>query len=151
MAAIYDKALKRKDLSGITNKDRAGGDKDTKDAAATPKVATKEDKAKAKTDKQKADDPKPGAGSQLTTYLLFCLQLKYTDIGKIVNLMSNDAEDVSNIASVSCFYFPRRLTNINGAKTLYFLYGAPFEVVIGSVFLYQLLVSHKSFLVCSYC
>ncbi|KAJ7282599.1 hypothetical protein C8J57DRAFT_1295798 [Mycena rebaudengoi] len=105
MAAIYDKALKRKDLSGITNKDRAGGDKDTKDAAATPKVATKEDKAKAKTDKQKADDPKPGA-----------------DIGKIVNLMSNDAEDVSNIAS-----------------TLYFLYGAPFEVVIGSVFLYQLL------------
>ncbi|KAJ7187807.1 hypothetical protein C8R46DRAFT_876839 [Mycena filopes] len=99
MCAIYDKALRRKDLSGIV-KDK---DEETK-GSSTPK-ATKEDKAKAKADEQKADEPKAGA-----------------DTGKIVNLMSNDAETLSFIASV-----------------LYFLYGAPFEIAIGSVFLYQLL------------
>ena len=54
MTAIYDKALKRKDFSGIVDKDK----KDEKD-------------------KDKADDPKAGA-----------------DIGKIVNLMSGDANRV---------------------------------------------------------
>ncbi|KAI0752859.1 multidrug resistance-associated ABC transporter [Daedaleopsis nitida] len=44
------------------------------------------------------------------------------DIGKIVNLMSGDANRVSNVVS-----------------GIYFLYGGPFSVIVASVFLYQLL------------
>ncbi|CDO68601.1 hypothetical protein BN946_scf184996.g32 [Trametes cinnabarina] len=51
------------------------------------------------------DDPKAGA-----------------DIGKIVNLMSGDADHISFTVS-----------------TLYFIYGAPFEVLIAGIFLYRLL------------
>ena len=47
MAAVYDKALKRKDLSGIVDKDK--------------KEEKNSDKKKAKADKSKADDPKAGA------------------------------------------------------------------------------------------
>ncbi|KAJ6562830.1 hypothetical protein DFH09DRAFT_1035588 [Mycena vulgaris] len=104
MAAIYDKALKRKDFSGIVNKDKAGAAKSTPDPT-TPLKATKKDKAKAKADEQKADNPKAGA-----------------DTGKIVNLMSSDAADIAFITA-----------------TLSLMYAAPFELVIGSVFLYQLL------------
>ncbi|KAJ6542780.1 multidrug resistance-associated ABC transporter [Mycena capillaripes] len=100
MAAIYYKALTRKDLSGIVNKEKAG-----KVEGDSPKAATKEDKAKAKAEEEKADGPKAGA-----------------DTGKIVNLMANDTETLSFITS-----------------SLFFLYAAPFEVIIGSVFLYQLL------------
>ncbi|KAI0705448.1 multidrug resistance-associated ABC transporter [Earliella scabrosa] len=88
MAAIYDKALKRKDFSGIVDKH---AEKD-----ATP-LGPEED--------PEADDPKEGA-----------------DIGKIVNLMAGDANSVSMIVSI-----------------MYFLYGAPFEIIIATVFLYQLL------------
>lgn len=42
------------------------------------------------------------------------------DIGKIVNLMSGDASKVSQIFG-----------------NLYNLYGAPFEIIIASIFLYQ--------------
>ncbi|KAI0332194.1 multidrug resistance-associated ABC transporter [Cubamyces sp. BRFM 1775] len=90
MASIYDKALKRKDFSGIVNKDA-----DKKDAKGAEK----------KKDRAKADDPKAGA-----------------DIGKIVNLMASDSSRIS-------------LTT----AALYFIYGAPFEIVIASVFLYQIL------------
>lgn len=72
MSAIYDKALKRKDFSGVVNKDNKdskGKDGDTK---------KKETKAEKKA-KETADDPKAGA-----------------DIGKIVNLMAGDANRVSN-------------------------------------------------------
>jgi hypothetical protein len=62
MTAIYDKALKRRDYSGIVDKDKAK-------AAATPEEAKKKGKGKGK-EKDNADDPKAGA-----------------DIGKIVNLM----------------------------------------------------------------
>ncbi|KAK7677231.1 hypothetical protein QCA50_019825 [Cerrena zonata] len=89
MSAIYDKALKRKDFSGIVDKDAA---KDAK----TP--------SKPNTD-PKADEPKAGA-----------------DIGKIVNLMAGDANRVCMMVS--------------GA---YFIYGAPFEIIIACLFLYQLL------------
>ncbi|KAI0339052.1 multidrug resistance-associated ABC transporter [Trametopsis cervina] len=87
MTSIYDKALKRKDFSGIVDKDAA--------------------KSKSAEDKKdpKADDPKAGA-----------------DVGKIVNLMAGDANRVAQIVS--------------GA---YFLYGAPFEIIVASMFLYQLL------------
>lgn len=84
MAAIYDKALKRKDFSGLVDKD--------------PKTAD----VKASS---KGDDPKAGA-----------------DIGKIVNLMAGDANRMSQVVSGS-----------------YFIYGAPFEIIIASTFLYQLL------------
>ncbi|KAJ7147242.1 hypothetical protein C8R46DRAFT_1129771 [Mycena filopes] len=44
------------------------------------------------------------------------------DTAKIINLMSTDAETLSFIAS-----------------TMYFLYGAPFNILIGSVFLYKIM------------
>jgi hypothetical protein len=60
MAAIYNKALMRKDLSGIVHKEKGGEVK-----GDTPKATTKEDKAKAKAEEQKANDPKAGAGSRI--------------------------------------------------------------------------------------
>ncbi|KAJ6507515.1 hypothetical protein DFH09DRAFT_1050573 [Mycena vulgaris] len=102
IAAMYDKALKRKDFSGIVDETQAGA---TTDPTTPLKAATKEDKAKAKADEQKAYDPKAGA-----------------DTGKIVNLMASDADAIVLITS-----------------SLYLLYAAPFELAIGSVFLYQLL------------
>ncbi|KAI0070122.1 multidrug resistance-associated ABC transporter [Panus rudis PR-1116 ss-1] len=92
MSAIYDKALKRKDFSGIVDKDKG---KEAKD----PQAASKEPKD------SKADDPKAGA-----------------DIGKIVNLMANDANRICQVMT-----------------GMYFIYGAPFELIVASVFLYQLL------------
>ncbi|KAI5116711.1 hypothetical protein M0805_003223 [Coniferiporia weirii] len=82
MAAIYDKALKRRDFSGIV---------------AAKDVGKEGDKGK--------DDPKAGA-----------------DIGKIVNLMSADSNRIAMIVS-----------------GMYFIYGAPFEIIIACTFLYQLL------------
>ncbi|KAF7311403.1 hypothetical protein MKEN_01042200 [Mycena kentingensis (nom. inval.)] len=112
MASIYDKALKRVDLSGVIDKEKAKEVAEKKAAAAaegSSSSPTKADKkAKAKADKkktEKADDPKPGA-----------------DTGKIVNLMAGDANRIG--MQVSGFYF---------------LYGAPMEILIGSIFLYQLL------------
>ena len=74
MAAIYDKALKRKDFSGITSK---GGE----DAASKAQKTPEEEKDEA----SKADDPKAGA-----------------DVGKIVNLIAGDCNRVSNISCFSC-------------------------------------------------
>ncbi|KAJ6593252.1 multidrug resistance-associated ABC transporter [Mycena capillaripes] len=111
MAAIYDKALKRRDFSGVINQGRVKEAADKKAAAAdTPAVLSKaEEKTKteaAKKAAEKADDPKSGAA----------------DIGKIINLMAGDAGSISMEVAV-----------------LYFLYGAPMELVIASIFLYQLL------------
>ncbi|KDR78080.1 hypothetical protein GALMADRAFT_224469 [Galerina marginata CBS 339.88] len=109
MASIYDKALKRKDLSGIVNKDKkpeevkepASNGPETKESKRRSKAKKKEEKEKA----AKADDPKAGA-----------------DVGKIVNLMAGDANRISQTTS-----------------SLYFIYGAPFEIIIAGAFLYQLL------------
>ncbi|KAF7362379.1 hypothetical protein MVEN_00584800 [Mycena venus] len=115
MAAIYDKALKRRDFSGVIDEEKAKEAADKKAAAATaasgtpPVLSKAEKKAKAKEDKkkaEKADDPKAGAA----------------DTGKIVNLMAGDANRIAMQTS-----------------GLYFLYGAPMEIIIGSIFLYQLL------------
>jgi hypothetical protein len=79
MAAIYDKALKRKDFSGIVDKDNskkapeANGKKNTKASAGA---------------EAKADDPKPGA-----------------DVGKIVNLMAGDANRVAMTTSAMYFIY----------------------------------------------
>ncbi|KAK0200579.1 hypothetical protein DFS33DRAFT_1362775 [Desarmillaria ectypa] len=102
MAAIYDKALKRKDFSGIVDVDKGEAADDKKDAATAN--GTDKGKAKAKED-DKGDDPKAGA-----------------DVGKIVNLMAGDANKISNM--------------VTGA---YYIYGAPLEIIIGGIFLYQLL------------
>ncbi|RDB18199.1 ATP-dependent bile acid permease [Hypsizygus marmoreus] len=91
MAAIYDKALKRKDFSGIIDKEKQkeaatvalnGAD------ASNPKKTSKERKKEEKAKAAKADDPKAGA-----------------DIGKIVNLMAGDANRVSQTVSASYFIY----------------------------------------------
>lgn len=73
MASIYEKALKRKDFSGSVdkNKEKEGTDDKGKDPAS----------------KSKADKPDPNK-----------LQAN-ADIGKIVNLMSADANKVANMFS----------------------------------------------------
>ncbi|KAJ7725660.1 hypothetical protein DFH07DRAFT_1002530 [Mycena maculata] len=115
MAAIYDKALKRKDFSAVIDKEKAKDAADKKAAATarTSPVLSKTDaKTKAKADKDsvaKADDPKPGAADTGKS-------------AKIVNLMSGDASRVAGLID-----------------SLYSLYGAPVQIIIGSVFLYQLL------------
>ncbi|KAF5326729.1 hypothetical protein D9619_003945 [Psilocybe cf. subviscida] len=96
MAAIYDKSLKRKDFSGVVNKDDQG------EKATVPGAKTSKAQAAAN---KKNDNPKAGA-----------------DIGKIVNLMSSDCNRLSFVIS-----------------TLNMVYGAPFEIIIAIVFLYQLL------------
>ncbi|KAJ7579704.1 hypothetical protein C8J56DRAFT_281572 [Mycena floridula] len=110
MASIYDKALKRRDYSGIIDKAKLEEAADKKAEANKPKgietAADKKQKKKEKKEKDaKADEARAGA-----------------DTGKIVNLMAGDALRVSNTAS--------------GA---YFLYGAPVEIIIGGTFLYQLM------------
>jgi ABC-type multidrug transport system fused ATPase/permease subunit len=82
MAAIYDKALKRKDFSGIVEKKKKDGD---------GKEGEEEEKSNA-------------------------------DVGKIVNLMSNDATRISNMLAMMSI-----------------IYNAPTEIVIASVYLYRLL------------
>ena len=79
MAAIYDKALKRKDFSGIVNKDNSKEDS-TSDR--------KRDSKSTADAKAKADDPKAGA-----------------DIGKIVNLMASDANRVAMTSSSMYFMY----------------------------------------------
>ncbi|KDR78083.1 hypothetical protein GALMADRAFT_245072 [Galerina marginata CBS 339.88] len=102
MASIYDKALKRRDFSGIVDKAKDTNKDAPKGTEATPKG---KGKGKAKSGKGKSDDPKAGA-----------------DIGKIVNLMSSDANRMARLVS-----------------TIFIMYGAPFEIAFAGVFLYQLL------------
>lgn len=99
MAAVYDKALKRKDYSGIVNKEKEAIEKNTSNEEANKidskgtvplfpvisnlmeKLDKKKEKEKAQKEKDAtADDPRAGA-----------------DVGKIVNLMSGDANRVSSI------------------------------------------------------
>ncbi|KZT05166.1 multidrug resistance-associated ABC transporter [Laetiporus sulphureus 93-53] len=95
MAAIYDKALKRKDFSGIV-------DKDASKAAKAPDAAGK---SSAKAD-AKADDPKAGA-----------------DIGKIVNLMAGDANKISNVVAGSQMIYGAPFEIAIAATFLYQLLG----------------------------
>ena len=94
MAAIYDKALKRKDFSGIVDKEKVAEAKERKGAkiVAAKGVSAKKDKKTDKKMEDAKDDPRAGA-----------------DVGKIVNLMSGDANRVCML--------------IGG---MYFLYGGEF-------------------------
>ena len=78
MAAIYEKALKRKDFSGIVNKDNSN--ESTSDGKKDPKASAEA--------QAKADDPKAGA-----------------DVGKIVNLMAGDANRVAMTSSSMYFIY----------------------------------------------
>jgi hypothetical protein len=84
-AAIYDKALKRKDFSGIVNKD---------DAKEASRSDGKND-GKAKNSKEKADDPRAGA-----------------DVGKIVNLIAGDANRVAMTTSAMYFIYGSMSTTL---------------------------------------
>ena len=79
MAAIYDKSLKRKDFSGVVNKDNS-----KEDSASNGK---KDSKSSTEAE-EKADDPKAGA-----------------DVGKIVNLMAGDANRVASMSSTMNFIY----------------------------------------------
>jgi len=83
MSTIYEKALKRKDLSG----------------------ATKDKEKKEKEGEEKSDEEEKNQGA---------------DIGKIVNLMSNDAERLSDVA-IGVFQIA----------------GTPVEILISCVLLYR--------------
>lgn len=69
MSAIYEKALKRKDFSGIVNKEKPRTGEETK-----------KDKKERQEKMDKEDEPKSGA-----------------DIGKIVNLMAGDSSRISTV------------------------------------------------------
>lgn len=79
MASIYDKALKRKDYSGIVDKEKAK-EVSHRDKKRDPKASAEAD--------AKANDPKAGA-----------------DVGKIVNLMAGDANRVAMTASAMYFLY----------------------------------------------
>ncbi|KAF7299119.1 ABC bile acid [Mycena indigotica] len=98
IAAIYDKALKRKDYAGLIDKDKAR-------AAAEAKVRSETKQKRARHD-EKADDPKSGA-----------------DVGKIVNLMAGDQTRVSTIVSGAFNIYGAPMEILVGSWFLYVLLG----------------------------
>ncbi|KAF8502967.1 multidrug resistance-associated ABC transporter [Gautieria morchelliformis] len=112
MASIYAKALVRKDYSGIIDKKDGEQEKQDDKTMSTPNSTSKSSETRSNVDrKPKSKDAK--AGTKNTSG---------ADVGKIVQLMSGDANRISQTVSAA-----------------YFIYGAPFEIIIACVFLYQLL------------
>ncbi|KAF7321054.1 hypothetical protein HMN09_00192800 [Mycena chlorophos] len=112
MASIYDKALKRLDFSGVIDKEKAKAAAEKKAGHAAEASSATLSKAEQKA-KAKAEKSKKEKADD---------PKPGADTGKIVNLMAGDANRIG--MQISGFYF---------------LYGAPMEIIIGSVFLYQLL------------
>ncbi|KAF9230741.1 ABC transporter type 1, transmembrane domain-containing protein [Melanogaster broomeanus] len=93
MAAIYDKALKRQDYSGVVDKDKVKEAADKKAGISPSQNPT-------------ADDPKAGA-----------------DVGKIVNLMAVDANRIAMLVSGMYFIYGGPLEIIIASTFLYNLIG----------------------------
>lgn len=83
MAAIYDKALKRRDYSGIVDKDKIKEDADKKAGIASSENPT-------------GDDPTAGA-----------------DVGKIVNLMAVDANRIAMMVSGMYFIYGGKFIDVH--------------------------------------
>ncbi|KAF8989421.1 multidrug resistance-associated ABC transporter [Cyathus striatus] len=105
MAAIYDKALKRRDYSGVVDKEKVEEERKRKEAAMAPTDKKSKDK-KEKEDKEKSNDPKAGA-----------------DIGKIVNLMAGDATMICDTMTGLFFLYGSPFEIIIAGYYLYKLLG----------------------------
>jgi hypothetical protein len=106
MAAVFDKAMKRKDFSGVTTGAKGKGGAKSKQISIR-KAALESMGRKGKGTAGGSKNAGSGA-----------------DIGKIVNLMSGDASKVAQILG-----------------QVYNLYGAPFEIIVGTFFLYRFVIS----------
>uniref|UniRef100_A0A0W0EW54 Putative multidrug resistance-associated ABC transporter n=1 Tax=Moniliophthora roreri TaxID=221103 RepID=A0A0W0EW54_MONRR len=108
MAAIYDKALKRKDYSGVVDKDKQAEKKDDTASSSPNGPADKGKKKGTGKDKdaEKTDEPKAGA-----------------DVGKIVNLMAGDANRICQIVTGLYLIYGAPLEIIIGCAYLYQLLG----------------------------
>ncbi|KAJ7173895.1 hypothetical protein C8R43DRAFT_1094036 [Mycena crocata] len=95
VAAVYDKALKRKDYAGLVDRDSATGATQVKKDAKIKPAAN-----------EKADDPKAGA-----------------DQGKIVNLMAGDQTRVSTMVSSLHQLYGAPVEIMIGSTFLYGLLG----------------------------
>ncbi|KAF8502966.1 ABC transporter type 1, transmembrane domain-containing protein [Gautieria morchelliformis] len=112
MASIYAKALVRKDYSGIVDKKDGEQEKQDDKTMSTPNSTSKSSETRSNVDKKsKSKDAKGGTKIR-----------SGADVGKIVQLMSGDANRISGTVTYA-----------------YFIYGAPFEIIIACMFLYQLL------------
>ncbi|KAJ7047568.1 P-loop containing nucleoside triphosphate hydrolase protein [Mycena alexandri] len=91
MVAVYEKALKRRDLTGIVDAEAKAEAKATRDAKAAKKDGKTPSTSKASSDgKEEEEDLGPKAGAQL---------------GKIVNLMSVDAATVCSVPFYLVFLY----------------------------------------------
>ncbi|KAF7314389.1 ABC bile acid [Mycena kentingensis (nom. inval.)] len=106
ISSVYDKALKRKDYSGLIDQEKARAAAKANSKLLHPEGKTKAKTRKTKAQKEKADDPKPGA-----------------DIGKVVNLMAGDQTRVSTIVSGAYNIYGAPMEIIVGTWFLYALLG----------------------------
>ena len=122
-AAIYDKALRRKDASGVV----AAKDKPESEAKAGKDAKDTKDGKDGKNGKESLKEGKKEE------------KKASADVGKVVNLMSS-ASLAKNPITVK-FGTDTSKGDINRiANTiagLYFIYGSPIEIIVASTFLYQ--------------
>lgn len=119
ISSIYDKALRKKDISGLVNheassgaKPETGGETGLNPAAkggVSPSSAASKGKQSGTADNAKPKDDKEA-------------ELATADVGKIVSLMAGDAQRTAQMVT-----------------SLYMIYSAPIELVIASVFLFNLM------------
>lgn len=108
MAAIYDKALKRKDYSGVVDTDKLKDDADKK-AGILP------------SENPSGDEPKAGA-----------------DVGKIVNLMAVDANRIAMMVSGMYFIYGGKSDYVCANRHSHNNRNSgPLEIIIASAFLYK--------------
>lgn len=108
MAAIYDKALKRKDYSGVIDKDKIKENADKK-AGIAP------------SENPSGDEPKAGA-----------------DAGKIVNLMAVDANKIAMMVSGMYFIYGGTSIHARDKRhSRNDSDSGPLEIIIASIFLYK--------------